>query len=397
MLERVDNSSVRTKGRSERLVVHVVRQFAPSVGGLEDVVANLGQQLLRRGLRVRIVTCDRLFKEPEKTLPHHDVIDGMEVVRIPWSGSSRYPIAPKVFRHLADADVVHVHAIDFFYDALAIGWLLHRKPMVVTTHGGFFHTQKYRQIKDIWFKTMTRASASAYRSVITCSQSDHALFSRIVGDKLELLENGVNVDKFTDLAAPEPRQRMLTIGRFSVNKRLDRLLDMMVALRRKAPGWHLDVVGQPSDQSADDLRREIAVRELGDSVSLHIGIDNHAIGALMREASFFASASEYEGFGLVAVEAMSAGLVPILHPNDAFRNLAARHSDIRLVDFSTPDAAADAVMTAHATLVGKPSLRSTMIAGAQSHSWDRMASRYYDVYRRILPELPDVDGMGLTR
>ncbi|SMD01856.1 alpha-1,3-mannosyltransferase [Rhizobium sp. RU36D] len=360
-------------------------------------MANLGQQLLKRGLRVRVVTCDRLFREPKKTLPHFDVIGGIEVVRIPWSGSSRYPIAPQVFRHLADADLVHVHAIDFFYDALALGWLLHRKPMVVTTHGGFFHTQKYRQIKDIWFKTMTRASASAYRSVITCSQSDHALFSQIVGKKLQLLENGVNVDKFTDLASTEPRQRLMTIGRFSVNKRLNLLLDMMVSLKRKAPGWKLDVVGQPSDQSAEDLRREIAARGLNDTVVLHVGIDNPAIGALMREASFFASASEYEGFGLVAVEAMSAGLVPILHPNEAFRSLATRHPDIRLVDFTTSEAAADAVISAHAALIAKPELRSTMIADAQSHSWQRMAARYYDVYRRILPDLADVDGAGPTR
>lgn len=390
MLERVENSLDSAKRGTGRLIVHVVRQFTPSRGGMEDVVANLGQQLLKRGLRVRIVTCNTLFKEPGRTLPAHEIIDGLEIVRIPWSGSSRYPVALGVFNQIRDADLVHVHGIDFFYDALALGWLFHRKPMVVTTHGGFFHTQKYRRIKDIWFQTLTRASAAPYRAVITCSQSDQALFSRIVGAKAHLLENGVNVDKFADLASRTARRRIITIGRFSVNKRLDRLLDMMVALKRVAPDWRLDIVGSPFDQSADDIACEIADRGLDATVSLHIGIDNEGIGALMGQASFFASASEYEGFGLVAVEAMSAGLVPILHPNDAYRNLARRHDGIRIADFANPEEAAAVTLSAYETLAADPSLRASMLEGAQSHSWERMAGQYYDVYRRVLPDLPDL-------
>jgi alpha-1,3-mannosyltransferase len=47
-------------------------------------------------------------------------------------------------RHLRDADIVHVHAIDFFFDFL--GWTkpLHGKKLVVSTHGGFFHTSFIR-------------------------------------------------------------------------------------------------------------------------------------------------------------------------------------------------------------------------------------------------------------
>ena len=123
--------------KTQPLVTHVVRQFLPNRGGLEDVVANLCRQLPALGYRTRVVTLDRLFVEPHRTLPAHETIDGIEIVRIPWKGSSRYPVAPQVFRHLSDADLVHVHAIDFFFDALALGRVLHRKPMIATTHGAF--------------------------------------------------------------------------------------------------------------------------------------------------------------------------------------------------------------------------------------------------------------------
>jgi alpha-1,3-mannosyltransferase len=128
-------------------VVQVVRQYTPSRGGLEDVVSNLSRSLSRRGFEVRVVTLDRLFRAPDQVLPTREVIDGIEVVRIPWRGSSRYPIAPQVFRLIGDADLVHVHGIDFFYDALAWTRPFHRKPMIGTTHGGCFHTRNHAALK----------------------------------------------------------------------------------------------------------------------------------------------------------------------------------------------------------------------------------------------------------
>lgn len=377
-------SSLQTRDGKSPLIVHVSRQFAPSRGGLEDVIGNLGRQLIKRGYRVRVVTCNSIFAEPDLKVPAHEIIDGIEVVRIPWSGTSRYPLAPQVFRHLKDADLVHVHAIDFFFDALAWGRFLHGRPMVATTHGGFFHTEKFAAIKKIWFQTLTRASATAYRRLICCSQSDFQLFSRIARDRIVTIENGANTEKFADRAATAPTRRMVTIGRFSVNKRLDRLIDTMQALVARDDRWHLDIIGAPSDNSAEDLAGMIAARGLGAHVVVHAGISDTAIAGLIGQASHFASASEYEGFGLVAVEAMSAGLLPILHRNDAYRMLAARHDDIVLTDFAQPQTAADAILAAHDRLTAHPTLRADVMREAQLYSWNSVADQYAAVYRDVI-------------
>ncbi|MFN7008890.1 MAG: glycosyltransferase family 4 protein [Allorhizobium sp.] len=363
------------------LIVQVVRQYAPARGGLEDVVANLSRLLLKRGFRVRVVTLDRLFQARDRILPYREMIDGVEVIRIAWKGSSRYPLAPGVFRHIADADIVHVHGIDFFFDALAWTRPLHGRTMVATTHGGFFHTPKYAAIKKIWFRTLTRLSARAYRSLLCCSRSDLALFSQIAAGRTVLVENGVDTDKFAGLSSPVPRRRIITIGRFSVNKRLDRLFDAMSGLSGE---WHLDVVGSPSDLAEEDLRREIARRGLGDRVALHVGVDNDEVRRLISEASLFASASEYEGFGLVAVEAMSAGLVPVLHSNEAYKVLAGQHPGLFLADFARPDESAAQIEHAFEALSSDPARRQDMIAAASVHAWDSVADRYIDVYRRAL-------------
>ncbi|MBB2694206.1 UNVERIFIED_ORG: alpha-1,3-mannosyltransferase [Rhizobium esperanzae] len=371
------------------LIVHVVRQFLPNRGGLEDVVANLARQTVRRGYRVRVVTLDSLFTAPKDKLPQREDIDGIAVVRIPWSGSSRYPLAPEVFRHLADADLVHVHAIDFFFDALAWGRLLHRKPMIVTTHGGFFHTRKYAAIKKIWFRTLTRASALAYRRVVCCSASDLKQFSAIVPDSL-LIENGADIGKFADSASQRPRRRIVTIGRFSVNKRLDHLLDAMAVLKDRDPEWHLDIVGAESDLNRVDMEVAIEGRNLSGRVTLHVSPDNGAIRRILAEASLFASASEYEGFGLVALEAMSAGLLPVLNANDAFTMLAGRHPVIRLADFTHPASAATMIEAAYEMLARQPDVvRAELVDAVRGYSWDIVARRYIDLYRSLNVVSPD--------
>jgi alpha-1,3-mannosyltransferase len=367
------------------LIVHVVRQFLPNKGGLEDVVANLCRQLLARNFRIRVVTCDSLFSDPDKKLPAHEIIDGIEVVRIPWSGSTRYPVAPQVFRHLADADLVHVHAVDFFFDAVAWGKLLHRRPMVATTHGGFFHTTKHAAIKKLWFNVVTRLSCQAYRHVICCSQSDYRTFETIAGRRATMIENGADVSKFSNCAALDARRRIVTIGRFSVNKRLDRLLDVMQVLAPRHPDWHLDIIGAPSDLDGPTLEAEINARGLSRHVSLHVSVDNGTIRNVIARASLFASASEYEGFGLVAIEAMSAGLLPVLHHNEAFQALAETHPALMLADFSDAQLAAKGLEAAFARLDGLATgIREELIRDADRYTWDQVTERYIDAYNDVL-------------
>ena len=153
------------------------------------------------------------------------------------------------------------------------------------------------------------------------------------------VENGVDLGKFAGAASRVPVRRLLALGRFSTNKRPERLIALMGEL---GPGWHLDLVGVESDWTAERLGAAIAAAGVGDRTQLHVGIADDRIAELMGGASLFVSASEFEGFGLALVEAMSAGLVPVVHPNAAFAALAERQPAVRLVDFAAAVAAAAA-------------------------------------------------------
>jgi alpha-1,3-mannosyltransferase len=366
-------------------VFHVVRQFWPSVGGLEDVVGHLARQQVARGWTVKILTLNRIFNEPDKALAAHEIHAGLEIIRLPYFGSSRYPLAPNILGAIGSADLLHVHAIDFSFDFLASTRRVHGKPLVATTHGGFFHTRAHARLKRIWFDQVTRRSVRRYDAIVACSEADYDLFTPIAAGNLLRIDNGADIHKFAGSSSKVAVKRLATIGRFSVNKRLDRLLDAMAQLVELDQTWQLDIIGAPSDWSLDRLKAEIAARNLSDHVDVTIGASDAAVAALLARASLFVSASEHEGFGLAVIEALSAGLIPIVHANEAFRCLAKSCDLVHLADFSHPaDAAAKIEEVFAALSQNHADLRSAAQKTAASYDWPAVADLYLDLYREAM-------------
>ena len=362
-------------------VVHVVRQFSPSVGGLEDTVLSLTRaQRDRLNIDASVLTLNRLFTGPD-VLPAEDVVEGVPVRRMPWTGSSRYPLAPSVLRHLKGADVVHVHAIDFFFDFLAVTRPLHGRRMIATTHGGFFHTGAFRLAKKLWFQTLTRASITAYERIVACSQSDAEMFRASAGQRLMLIENGINQGKFRNVASQSPRKTILSFGRFARHKRTDALLGVFRDLAALDPAWRLIIAGREADQTTSELVDMARAFGIADAVRFVLNPGDAQLRSLMGEASLFASLSSYEGFGLAAVEAMSAGLVPILSGIPAFTRLVSAAGAGLTVDADDPAAAAAAIA---ALPVGdadrQAEWRRRVMAVAARYDWQEVASRYGVVY-----------------
>ncbi len=262
-------------------IVHVVRQYAPSVGGLEAVVQRLAtEQRSRLGHDVTVVTLDRLFADPHTRLPARETIDGIEVRRLAWAGSSRYPLCPQVVAHLDGADLVHVHAIDFFFDWLSLTRFVHRKPMIASTHGGFFHTAFASTLKKLWFDTITRFSSLGYRRIVATSDNDGAVFARVAGSRVVVVENGAEVARFRDAASASVVPTLLYFGRWSTNKGLLELLALMAELHRRDPAWRLIVAGRAFDLTRATLQAQIDALDLTGAVELHAAtVGRRAAGA----------------------------------------------------------------------------------------------------------------------
>lgn len=367
-------------------VVHVVRQYAPSIGGLEDAVANLCRHLAAQpGIDVRVVTLDRLFSAPDAVLPQSEIVDGIPVARIPWRGSKRYPLAPSVLGAVAGADLVHVHAVDFFFDFMAWTKPLHRLPMVASTHGGFFHTEFAATAKKLYFQTVTRASAIGYAAICASSENDAATFRRIAPQRTVALENGVNIEKWADAGSATPERTMIFIGRWSGNKRVPALIDLVAALRAENPAWRLIVAGVPDVETVDSLAAHAVETGVGDAVEIHLKPGDAELRALVGRSGYIASASSYEGFGLTIVEGMSAGLLPIVSPLAPFTKLVDALGDGTVIDVADPKASAAKVEAAFrrqsADLAAR---RQAAIALAGRYAWPGVAARFREIYDRVV-------------
>lgn len=367
------------------LIVHVVRQFAPSVGGLEDTVANLCRELARReDVKIRIVTLDRVFAAPQNRLPARETIDGLEIVRLPFFGSKRYPLAPGVLGAVRDADLIHVHAIDFFFDFLALTKLLHRKPLVASTHGGFFHTSFAARLKKIYFGTVTRLSARAYDVLCASSDNDAATFREIAEDKVVAIENGVNIGKWRDAGSKEPQRTMICIGRWAVNKRLPLLIALIAALRKLDPAWRLIVAGAADRETRESLAA--LAREAGaeDGVTIAERPGDDEMKALIGQASYIVSASSYEGFGLTAIEGLSAGLIPLLTPLPPFKKIVDLLGFGVLWPADDLAAAARRIEDAHRMFAADGAdRRARCLALSDFYAWPGVADRFYEIYKRL--------------
>jgi alpha-1,3-mannosyltransferase len=359
-------------------IVHVVRQFHPGIGGLENGVLDLASAQVEAGNRVRVVTLNRLFNDKtRRTLPPREMLDGIEIVRIPYCGSQRYPLAPAVLAQVAGADIVHVHAIDFFFDYLAWTKPLHGRTLVVSTHGGFFHTQFASRLKQAWFATVTRASLKFYAAVSAVSASDFERFGAVRPRGMVFIENGANVAKFFDASAQRLQKSIVSIGRFSANKRLDRLVAFARALRRQDPEWKLTIAGRQADLSAEDVRALVDRAGLSEAVDVIDSPSDDEVRSLMGKSSFAASASDYEGFGMSAVEGMSAGLVPILSPIPPFRRLAGRTGLGLILDFAHPDAAVRRLIRNLPRLAAQ---RAACMKAAIAYDWRHVCEKFAALY-----------------
>jgi alpha-1,3-mannosyltransferase len=367
-------------------VTHIVRQYAPSVGGMEDVVQNIArQQLERHGQIPTIVTLDRLFTNPYEILPPNETIAGIGVTRLPYKGSSRYPIALSVLQKLTDADIVHVHGVDFFYDYLAFTKWIHRRPLVASTHGGFFHTEFASTLKKVYFNTVTRVSSLAYDRIVGTSNNDGNLFKAVVPEsKLSIIENGVNVEKYSGKASTQLTPVAIYFGRWSSNKGLIETIELFRQLVAKDLSWQLIIAGREYDYSYDELMAIVQKNNLLPNIRIIPNPSEQNLEELIAQSSYYICLSRHEGFGIAPIEGMSAGLVPILSDIPPFRKLVTQSGLGILLTVAKISTCVEQIINLHhIEIEGHLERREAVQQFVTRYSWHKIADRYVDIYREL--------------
>lgn len=124
--------------------------------------------------------------------------------------------------------------------------------------------------------------------------------------------NMPNISVIPNAALPMPlksdctAKRVIAVGRLDYQKGFDRLINVWELVKKNSAseGWRLDIFGQ--GEWLDMLEEMIQSKGLSDSTKINVPTDE--IAKEYAVSSILAMTSHYEGFPMVMIEAMSAGL-----------------------------------------------------------------------------------------
>ena len=360
-------------------ILHVVRQFYPAKGGLEDHVLNLAIYQLQKSNEVTIFTLNKNFQN-NKNLKEIDYLKKIKIHRFSYIGSKRYPISFLPLKKFNEFDIIHIHAFDFFLDYISllkrVGMV--KKKVLVTTHGLFFHTKFLNLLKEIYFHTVTRFSLKKVNHVISVSHQDKEKLKKIKIQSL-YIPNGVIEQKFGLLKNRQNKnfKNYLFIGRPAPQKNLLNLIKYFQNL--KMNDITLTIIVPYVDKYVTKISNLIKNND-SKNIILHSKISDDKILKIIEKSDFVISASTYEGFGIAIIELMSYGLIPILNNRvSPFKNFINQSNS----GFLFNDEFSDFKNTIHSSLNSKSleQMKKNSIKYSKLYSWETISSQIMKLYK----------------
>ena len=217
---------------------------------------------------------------------------------------------------LEDFDIIHAH---YWLSGLVAKQISEEKniPYVFTSHSlGVFLEGYNKERVDCEKMVMTSSNF-----VTVSSHYEHVLISenyKIDENKIKKITPGLDRKIFTpDLKLPR-ENIFLSIGRIQEQKRQLETLKFLNNFRKIDSNFLCYFIGGPSGKSGDDYLAELeeSVKEfnLESHVEFLGNLPQTKIKDFMNKSKLLIHTSQYETFGLVAIEANSMG-VPILSIN----------------------------------------------------------------------------------
>lgn len=234
------------------------------------------------------------------------------------------------------------------------------------------------------FAAFVRASLRLADAVVVLSREQLEVFrKRLAGHAVDVVPNGIDCAPYTlyNRAAPEPAQplRLIYIGRLAPAKGLTETIEALRIARLRGVAARLVLAGSGSEEAR--LRQH--VRDAG--LTREVAFVGPAWGAhkaqLLSQADVFLLPSYAEGLPYSLLEAMAAGVVPVVTPVGAIPDVVTEREHGLLVAPRDAEAIAQAValLAADRALLARMSAacRARIAAG---YSLERVARDFSQLY-----------------
>ena len=286
-------------------------------GGLNVYVQQISKQLAKEN-NVTVVTAEKAenFKIDNMDFYSLDLFEPGLSVDDKEIHLQEFKIKLEEKFELEDFDIIHAH---YWLSGLVAKQISEEKniPYVFTSHSlGVFLEGYNKERVDCEKMVMTSSNF-----VTASSHYEHVMISenyKIDENKIKKITPGLDRKIFTpDLNLPR-ENIFLSIGRIQEQKRQLETIKFLNNFRKIDSNFLCYFIGGPSGKSGDDYLVELeeSVKEfnLESHVELLGNLSQTKIKDIMNKSKLLIHTSQFETFGLVAIEANSMG-VPILSIN----------------------------------------------------------------------------------
>jgi len=371
-------------------------------GGVQFHIRDLAEHLTRRGHEVSVLAP----ADDETPLPPY-VVSAGRAVPVPYNGSVArlnfgFLSAARVRRWLHDGafDVIHIHEPTSPSLGLLACWAA-QGPIVAT-----FHTSNPRSRAMIAAYPILQPALEKISARIAVSEYARRTLVEHLGGDAVVIPNGVDVGFFAD-AEPKEEWQGDTIGFIGridePRKGLPVLMRALPKILAERPRTRLLVAGRGDEKEAvaglpEDLRDRVEF--------LGMVSDEDKARVLRSVDVYIAPNTGGESFGIILVEAMSAGAPVLASDLDAFAQVLDGGAAGEL--FANEDA--DALAAAAVRLLGDPDRRAELRERGRRHvrrfDWSTVGADVLAVYETVTDGTSSVDAddrvglltrLGLTR
>lgn len=363
-------------------------------GGVQFHIRDLAEYFLRLGHEVSVLAP----ADDDTPLPPY-VVSAGRAVPVPYNGSVArlnfgFLSAARVRRWLHEGkfDVIHIHEPTSPSLGLLTCWAA-QGPIVAT-----FHTSNPRSRAMIAAYAILQAALEKISARIAVSEYARRTLVEHLGGDAVVIPNGVDVDFF---ATAEPRPQWQSeetrspvegggsraggtigfIGRIDEpRKGLPVLMRALPAILAARPGTRLLVAGRGDEEAAvEDLPEELRSR-----VEFLGMISDEDKARFLRSVDLYVAPNTGgESFGIILVEAMSAGAPVLASDLDAFVQVLdqGRAGEV----FANEDA--DALAAAAVRLLADPARRAELRERGSAHvrrfDWSTVGADILSVYETV--------------
>lgn len=301
------------------------------VGGIARVVHDLSKRLIKDGHEVTVVT----YRD-SADVPEYENDKGVNVYRvdnymihpnnfIDWIMQLNFNLVSKateIINKEGGFDVIHAHDWLVTYAAKTLK-NAYDIPIVATIHAteagrnSGIHDETQRYINDTeWLLTYEATE------VIVNSNYMKNEIQRLFGlpfEKINVIPNGINLSNFTGIErdydfrrqyAMDNEKIILYVGRLVYEKGIQHLIAAMPKILSNYHDAKLIIAGRGG--MMDELKAEARNLGLGNKIYFTGYLDSKQVQKMYKCADVAVFPSTYEPFGIVALEAMLAGVPTVV-------------------------------------------------------------------------------------